>query len=62
MRTQITGMGTIVFAITFLFISLTAGQALSDSSCIRCHTNEKMLKKNLAPQKEKKSSLSSGKG
>ena len=41
---------------------LAAGHVLAASSCVRCHTDEAMLKKSLAPRVEKKSSLTSGKG
>lgn len=35
---------------------------LAQSSCVSCHTQENMLKKNLAAKKEKKSALTSGAG
>jgi hypothetical protein len=35
---------------------------LAQSSCVSCHTQESMLKKNLAAKKEKKSALTSGAG
>ena len=35
---------------------------LAQSSCVSCHTQENMLKNNLADKKEKKSALTSGSG
>jgi hypothetical protein len=35
---------------------------LAQSSCVSCHTQENMLKYNLAAKKEKKSALTSGAG
>ena len=35
---------------------------LAQSSCVSCHTQENLLKKNLAPKVEKKSALTSGAG
>ena len=43
-------------------VLMAAGHVLAASSCVRCHTDEAMLKKSLAPRVEKKSSLTSGKG
>lgn len=34
----------------------------AQSSCVACHTQESMLKKNLTAKKEKKSALTSGAG
>ena len=36
--------------------------AAADSGCVTCHTDQEMLKKNLAAQKGKKSAMQSGAG
>ncbi len=47
-----------------LCISFTLGltDLSAQSSCVSCHTQENLLKKNLAPKVEKKSALTSGAG
>ena len=52
-------MAFFTLCISFSF-SLT--DSLAQSSCVSCHTEENMLKNNLAPKKEKKSALTSGAG
>jgi hypothetical protein len=42
--------------------SLALPDLLAQSSCVSCHTQENMLKKNLAPKKEQKSAMTSGAG
>ncbi|MGD1967707.1 MAG: hypothetical protein PVH74_00295 [Desulfobacterales bacterium] len=42
--------------------SLGLTDLMAQSSCVSCHTEENMLKNNLAPKKEKKSALTSGAG
>jgi hypothetical protein len=49
--------------ITFcIFFSLGLTDLFAESSCVSCHTKENLLKKNLAPKEDKKSSLTSGAG
>ena len=49
----------VAFCISFSF---GLPDLLAQSSCVSCHTQENMLKNNLAPKKEKKSALTSGAG
>ena len=46
------------FACFFMFTPCLFAQ----SECVKCHTNEEMLKSNLAEAKPKKSALQSGAG
>jgi hypothetical protein len=55
---------SIFTAAVAMCISFSFGQpdVWAQSSCVSCHTQENMLKKNLAAKKEKKSALTSGAG
>ena len=55
---------SVFMAFLTLCISFSLGltDSLAQSSCVSCHTKENLLKKNLAPQNEKKSALTSGAG
>jgi hypothetical protein len=65
MLSQIAPSGFSIFtAAVAIYISFSFGltDLLAQSSCVSCHTKENLLKKNLAPQNEKKSALTSGAG
>ena len=49
------------FTLSIAF-SLGLTDLMAQSSSVSCHTEENMLKNNLAPKKEKKSALTSGAG
>jgi hypothetical protein len=51
-------------AVVAICISFSFGlpDLLAQSSCVSCHTQENMLKNNLAPKKEQKSAMTSGAG
>jgi nitrate/TMAO reductase-like tetraheme cytochrome c subunit len=51
-----------VFLTLWISFSLGLTDLLAQSSCVSCHTKENMLKKNLLPKKEKKSTLTAGAG
>jgi hypothetical protein len=55
---------SIFIAAVAICISFSFGlpDLLARSSCVSCHTQENVLKKNLAAQKEQKSALTSGAG
>jgi hypothetical protein len=65
MLSQVAPSRISIFMTFFTFcISFSFGlpDLLAQSSCVSCHTQENMLKKNLAAKKEKKSALTSGAG
>lgn len=55
---------SIFTAAVAIYISFSFGltDLLAQSSCVSCHTQENLLKKNLAPIEEVKSALTSGAG
>jgi nitrate/TMAO reductase-like tetraheme cytochrome c subunit len=55
---------SIFTAAVAIYISFSFGltDLSAQSSCVSCHTQENLLKKNLAPKEEKKSAMTSGAG
>jgi len=51
-----------IYWLPVLLCLLITSKVFSESSCILCHTDEKMLTKNLAEAKEQKSAMQSGAG
>lgn len=49
-------------AIGLLFSAGNPSTAAGLSSCVKCHTDEKALTKNLSPEKPKASGMTSGAG
>ena len=50
-----------IIAVLFLG-SFLVGDSFADSSCVTCHTDEDMIKKNLSKKEGKKSALQAGTG
>ena len=63
-RLHIYNLKDIVIAIIAVLLlgSFLVGDSFADSSCVTCHTDEDMIKKNLSKKKVKKSALQSGVG
>ena len=63
-RLQIHTLKNIVFSIIALLLlgSFLAGDSFAATSCVTCHTDEEMIKKNLSEKKGKKSALQAGTG
>ena len=63
-RLHIDNLKNIVIAIIAVLLlgSFLAGYSFAASSCVTCHTDEEMIKKNLSEKKGKKSALQAGTG
>ena len=51
-----------IYWLAVFFCLLITSKVFAESSCILCHTDEKMLTINLAEAKEQKSAMQSGSG
>jgi len=59
------GRQSVLLAAVGMFVFLAVNfqiAAAADSSCVTCHLDQEMLKKNIAAQKGKKSAMQSGAG
>ena len=64
-RPKTLGKQSVLLAAVSVFVFLAVIfhiAAAADSGCVTCHTDQEMLKKNLAAQKGKKSAMQSGAG
>ena len=51
-----------IYWLFIFFCLMITTKVFAESSCIVCHTDEKMLTKNLAEKKEQKSAMQAGSG
>ena len=64
-RSKNLGKQSVLLAAVGMFVFLAVNfqiAAAADSSCVTCHLDQEMLKKNIAAQKGKKSAMQSGAG
>ena len=63
-KLQIHNLKNIVLAVIAVFLmgSFLAGNSFAASSCVTCHTDEKMITENLSKEESKKSALQAGTG
>ena len=63
-KLHIHNLKNIVLAIIAVLLlgSFLAGDSFAASSCVTCHTDEKMITENLSKEESKKSALQAGTG